>query len=358
VLEEYQEIDIVALGEYDNTISDIASHLDDLSCVAGIVFRRYRGLVRTSPRELVKDLDQLPYPAWDKINIHDYWESQFPRKKKPVATVMTSRGCNYHCSYCLYPQVLFQNKLRLRKLDKVLEEILWLKERFGARFIYFEDDNFTASWKRVEELCNMLIKEKVSISWGCLSRIDGVTKEHLALMKESGCYLIKYGVESGSQKLLDNIDKQNTLDAIAETFNITQKSGIMSHATVMVGAPAETKETILETRRFVRKLAPDSVQFSVCTPFPGTRFWEECQQNNWLSYEEWEDFDGNCGGVVNYPGLSKEEMRKAIRESYRDYYFSYPHLKRRLKRTLLGPDRTSQILRNLYLFKRLLKVGI
>jgi anaerobic magnesium-protoporphyrin IX monomethyl ester cyclase len=358
VMSEHREIDIVALGEYEYTISEIASSLDKLSAVKGIVFRKGDKLMKTETRELLKDIDELPYPAWDAIDIHLYRESQFPASKRPIATVMTSRGCNHHCTFCLYPQVMFNNKLRLRDLSMAIEEIRWLKDRFGVRFIYLEDDNFTASWKRVEEFCAMLIKERVNISWGCLSRTDGVTKERLSLLKESGCYLIKYGVESGSQQLLDNVNKHNTLDAIAKAFDLTKEMGIMTHATVMTGAPGENLQTISETRKFIRRLAPDSVQFSVCTPFPGTSFFDECKKNNWLNYERWEDFDGNCGGVLDYPGLSKQEIKRAVRDSYRNYYFSFPYIRQRLTRTFRGPDRLSQISRNFYLIKRLAKLEI
>lgn len=356
VMKEINDIDVIALGEYDETISDIALHLDNLFDVKGIVFRRDGEVYSTGRRELIKDLDSLPYPAWDLVDIHRYWESMFPKMKRPVATVMSSRGCNYNCSFCLYPQVLFQQRLRLRKLECVIDEIEWLKSSFGAMFFYFEDDNFTASWKRVERFCELLIERGLKITWGCLSRTDRVTEERIRLMKKSGCFLIKYGVESGVQETLDAIDKKKVLEEIIHAFNITKKVGIMTHATVMIGAPNETKETIRQTREFVKRLAPDSVQFSICTPLPGTRFWEEAIRNGWLSYSRWEDFDGVTGGVLDYPELSKEEIREAVQNSYLDYYSSFSHVKQRLKRMLFGPERFSQFLRNFWLLKRLCMV--
>ena len=305
VMEEIPQVDIIALGEYDETIADIASNLEDLTKVKGILFRTGREVVETEARELIDDLDSLPYPAWDLVEIDRYWESMFPKTKRPVATVMSSRGCNYRCSFCLYPQVLFQHKLRLRDLNRVIDEMEWLKREFGAGFFYFEDDNFTASWKRVEKFCQLLLEKGLNITWGCLSRTDKVTEERIRLMKESGCFLIKYGVESGVQTTLDAIDKRKVLEDVVHAFSVTKKGGIMTHATVMVGTPYETRETIRETRRFVRKLGPDSVQFSICTPLPGTKFWEECVGNRWLSYDRWEDFDGVAGGALNYPNFSK-----------------------------------------------------
>jgi radical SAM superfamily enzyme YgiQ (UPF0313 family) len=353
VMEQVKSVDIIALGEYDETIADIASNLDDLTKVAGIVFHHGKDVVRTEPRALIRDLDTLPYPAWDLVDIHRYWESMFPWTRKPVATVMSSRGCNFRCSFCLYPQVLFQFKLRLRDLNRVVDEIAWLNKEYGARFFYFEDDNFTASWKRVENFCHLLLERGLKITWGCLSRTDRVTEERIRLMKRSGCFLIKYGVESGVQSSLDHIDKHKALEEVVHAFAVTKKVGITAHATVMIGVAQETKETIQQTRAFVKKLGPDSVQFSICTPLPGTKFWDECKANGWLHYECWEDFDGVTGGVLEYPGLSKNEIREAVQNSYLDYYSSPAHIKQRLKTMVKGPERLSQCVRNFWLMRRL-----
>jgi radical SAM superfamily enzyme YgiQ (UPF0313 family) len=356
VLRQVPQVDIIALGEYDETIADIASNRDNFARVKGIAFRNNGEVVETGPRELIRNLDALPYPAWDLVEMNRYWESTFPKRKRPVATVMASRGCNYRCSFCLYPQVLFQHRLRLRDLNRVVDEMEWLKRGFGAKFFYFEDDNFTPSWRRVEKFCRLLLERELNITWGCLSRTDRVTLERLRLMKESGCFLIKYGVESGVQTTLDAIAKEKALEETIHAFALTKMVGIMTHATVMIGAPHETRETIRETRKFVKKLGPDSVQFSICTPLPGTKFWEECVANGWLSYDRWEDFDGVTGGVLSYPGVSKGEIREAIQNSYLNYYSSLPHIKQRIRRMVQGPERASQISRNLWLLKRLCMV--
>lgn len=356
VMEGLPQVDVIALGEYDETIADIASNLDDLSKVEGVLFRDGKELVQTKSRELIRDLDSLPFPAWDLVDINRYWESTFPSTKRPVATVMSSRGCNFRCSFCLYPQVLFQFRLRLRDLNRVVDEIEWLNTKFGARFFYFEDDNFTASWKRLEDFCRLLLERGLNITWGCLSRTDKVTEERIRLMKEAGCFLIKYGVESGVQTTLDAIDKKKVLDDVVHAFAVTKKVGITVHATVMIGAANETRQTICQTREFVKKLGPDSVQFSICTPLPGTKFWDECEANGWVSYDRWEDFDGVTGGVLEFPGLSKDQIREAVQDSYLDYYSSPAHIKQRLRTMIKGPERMSQFVRNFWLLKRLFMV--
>lgn len=356
IMEEVPQVDVIALGEYDETIADIASNLNDLKKVKGIVLRDGKGPVETESRELIKDLDALPYPAWDLVDIHRYWESMFPSTKRPVATIMSSRGCNFRCSFCLYPQVLFRFRLRLRDLNHVIDEMEWLKSRFGAQFFYFEDDNFTASWKRVEQFCHQLLERRLNVTWGCLSRTDRVTEERIGLMKASGCFLIKYGVESGVQDTLDAIDKHKVLKDVVQAFAVTKKVGITAHATVMIGAAHETRETIRQTRQFVKKLGPDSVQFSICTPLPGTKFWDECAENGWLHYDKWEDFDGVTGGVLDFPNLSRDDIREAVQNSYLDYYASPAHIKQRIKTMIQGPERLSQFRRNFWLLKRLFMV--
>ena len=357
VLRENPSIDVIALREYDETIADIASNLTNLSVVDGIKYRENGQIIKTTkPRRLVDDLDTLPFPAWDKINLNDYRESMFPITKRPIATIMTGRGCKYSCSFCLYPQVVYANRLRFRSISKVIQEIQWLKKEFGVKFFYIEDDSFTASWKRVETFCKYILDEKLNITWACLSRADEVTEERLRLMKEAGCFLIKFGVETGSQEQLDHIGKKSRLDVIKHCFDLCNKVNIISHATVMLGIPGDTKESIRKTQEFIKYLAPDSVQFSICTPFPGTRFWQECVENGWLDFECWEDFDGVSGGGLSYSHLSKKEIRGAIRESYLIYHFSLAYIRKRIRRTIFGPDRTSQMLRNFWLLKRLLMV--
>jgi radical SAM superfamily enzyme YgiQ (UPF0313 family) len=356
VMTQHPEVDIIATGEYDDTISDIAENLSDLSKIGGVVYRSNGGHARTGVRPLMKNLNELPFPAYDLVNLHDYRESMFPARKKPIATMWTSRGCNFHCNFCLFPQIFFQDRMRIRTPENIVAEIRWLKEKFGVQFFYFEDDNFTASWKRVETLAQRIIDEKLDITWGCLSRTDGVTPERLGLMKESGCYIVKFGIETGVEEFLEHMEKYNKISEIENAFEVAKKVNMVTHGTVMIGNAGETWDTIHRTRQFVKKLAPDSVQFSVCTPFPGTRFFDECRENGWLDYEKWEDFDGVTGGAISYPGLSKHDIQRAVKDSYLDYYSSLPHLRQRFRRILYGPERGSQMMRNLWLAKRFFRM--
>jgi radical SAM superfamily enzyme YgiQ (UPF0313 family) len=175
-------------------------------------------------------------------------------------------------------------------------------------------------------------------------------------MKESGCYIVKFGIETGVEEFLEHMEKYNKITEIENAFEVAKKVNMVTHGTVMIGNAGETWDTIRRTRQFIKKLAPDSVQFSVCTPFPGTRFFDECKQNGWLDYEKWEDFDGVTGGAISYPGLSKHDIQRAVKDSYLDYYSSLPHFRQRLRRILYGPERGSQMMRNLWLAKRFFRM--
>jgi len=152
---------------------------------------------------------------------------------------------------------------------------------------------------------------------------------------------------------LDHIDKRKPLQDVVHAFEVTKRVGITTHATVMIGTAGESKDTIGQTREFVKKLGPDSVQFSICTPLPGTPFWDECRDHGWLGFERWEDFDGVTGGVLNFPGLSSREIREAVQNSYLHYYSSPAHIRQRIKGMVKGPERISQFLRNFWLLRRL-----
>lgn len=355
IINDIPELDIIAFGEYDSTISQIASNINELDKINGIIYRENNEPVETDPAAGIPEIDLLPFPAYDLIDVNLYSEFLFPPGKSPIATIVSSRGCPYGCSFCVYPQLMTGKKIRYHSIEYVLEEIQWLKKDFGVKFIYFDDDTFTASWERVEQMCGSMIDNKIKIPWGCLGRVNGVNSDGLKLMHKAGCYLIKFGVESGNQSHLDKIDKNLKLEDILHAFKLTRKSGIYSHATVMFGVPGETEKSILETHNILEKLKPDFVQFSACTPFPGTNFYFDALENGWLKFENWENFDGAWDCVTEYPQLSREKIKAAVQDAYKTYYLTTPYLLQRIKRSISGPGRISQIRLNFGLLNRYIK---
>ena len=305
VMAKHPEVDIIATGEYDDTISNIAENLSDLSKIGGVVYRKSGGHARTGVRPLMKNLNELPFPAYDLVNVNDYRESMFPARKKPIATMWTSRGCNFHCNFCLFPQIFFQDRMRIRTPENIVAEIRWLKDKFGVQFFYFEDDNFTASWKRVETLAQRIIDEKLDITWGCLSRTDGVTPERLGLMKESGCYIVKFGIETGVEEFLEHMEKYNKISEIENAFEVAKKVNMVTHGTVMIGNAGETWDTIRRTRQFIKKLAPDSVRVQRVHAVPGDPLLRRVQGEGLARLREVGGLRRCDGGAISYPGLSK-----------------------------------------------------
>lgn len=352
LIEQKAALDFIGIGEYDFLIRDLCAAGFEPSGLAGIAYRDRAGQTCSRPTAPKYDLDLLPWPDYSLVELERYHEFLFPLRQRPIATIMTSRGCPFHCSFCLYPQVMFGHALRQRSISNVIAEIQHLVEQYGVRFIYFEDDTFTADWRRVREMCQALIESKVNVSWGCLGRVSGASLDNLKLMRKAGCYLIKFGVESGEQDLLDKARKGFSIDEIEQAFHNTHRVGMYSHATVMFGFPGDTAQTIATTHKFLRHISPDYVQFSICIPFPGTKLYDSCLTSKLLAYDCWEDFDGAWGGVIETEYLTRAEVRAAVLNGYKQYYLRFAYLMKRLYRSLVGPDILSQWLQNIDLLIR------
>ena len=355
LLELDPAIDWVGLAEYDFLPRDLCRNNLNPKDLAGVAFRAEDESIVSRTAEPITDLNFLPWPDYSLINPFNYNEFLFPFRKRPVATLMTSRGCPYRCSFCLYPQVMFGQKLRVRSITNVIAEIQHLIEQFGIRFFYFEDDTFTADWKRVQHFCSALQEHNLKITWACLGRVEGVTEARLQLMKRAGCYLIKYGVETAEEQQLKSMGKNLSGAEIEAAFRITREAGMYTHATIMFGWPGDTKQTIEHTHRLLRTIRPDYVQFSICTPFPGTEFFALCEKQDWLRYDRWEDFDGAWGGVIETNSLTRHDVRSAVKSGYKRYYLTWVYLFRRLNRSLFGPDIISQWFHNIDLLLRFLR---
>jgi anaerobic magnesium-protoporphyrin IX monomethyl ester cyclase len=327
ILEKNQLIDIVALGEYDYTVLDIAKAVKEnksFENIEGIAFKKDGRVIRTKPREAISDLDEMPFPARHFLPVEKYYSPLF--SARPSLRLISSRGCPFQCTFCSWPQTMYGRKVRLRMPEKVVDEIEEMIDKFGAKELYFDDDTFGAIPEHAISICNEILKRKIKIPWICMGRVDRINGEVLQKLSEAGCRVIKYGVESGSAEILKNIKKGITPEQIKKAFALTKKYRIQSYATVIFGLPGETQETIKETINFVNKIDPDFVQFSIATPYPGTEFFEQAQKNNWLTAKNWSDYDSIDKSVIEYPHLKKEEIEQAINTAYRKFYFRPKYL--------------------------------
>lgn len=326
-----KSIDFILRGEYEYILRDLVKTLiknKNLKEVKGLTYREGEKIIRNPSMPLIENLDELPFPARHFLPNEKYFEPLFIGK--PTLRLITSRGCPFFCTFCLWPQVMYGRKIRYRNIGNVIEEIKELKEKYKIKEFYFDDDTFTLDEKRVINLCKAIIKNKINLPWDCLGRVNMVTKKMLYWMKKAGCILIRYGVESGSQEILNRCKKGFTTDDIKRAFKMTHELGIKTHATVMFGLPGETKETIKKTIDFILKLNPSYVQFAIATPYPGTEYYNEVKKNGWLIAKNWSDYDPIGKSPVSYPNLSAKEINQAIKIAYKKFYLRPSYLFRKI----------------------------
>ncbi|OGA47602.1 MAG: hypothetical protein A3G25_13510 [Betaproteobacteria bacterium RIFCSPLOWO2_12_FULL_63_13] len=263
----------VVLGEPEFTVQEICRK-DSLAEIAGLVFQDGGKPVRTAQREL-PDVDALPTPAFHLMNLDDYGYELLGER---FALFEGSRSCPWSCHFCLLK--MYGEKYRRKDPERVIADVELAVEKFGVRNAYFIDLEFTVHHKLVDRLCEFLIRKQYDFRWACQTRLDTVDADMLAMMKKSGCSLIHYGVETGSERILDTINKKISFDKIRKGMALTHKAGIDSACFFMLGLPGETPEDMARTVEFAKQLNPTYASFSVATPFPGTHFHKQ-YVGNW-----------------------------------------------------------------------------
>jgi radical SAM superfamily enzyme YgiQ (UPF0313 family) len=274
-------IDIVIKGEPELTASELIKN--KLKNVRGILFKENGKIVENPPRDFL-NLNKLPYPAWDLIKLKNY---TLPFSKKPFLIILTGRGCPYNCSFCTAPYY-YGRIVRKRKVRKITEEIEWILKNFGVRNFFFFEENFTSDRRFVLKLCDELIKKKLNIKWICNSRVDTIDKDMIKKMKQAGCWLISFGIESPNKNILTQAKKEITRNQIKEAIHITKSAGIITNGIFILGLPGENIKTVKETIEFAKNSHLDFAEFAIATPFPGSPLYEEYKNKlpkNWKKYE-------------------------------------------------------------------------
>jgi anaerobic magnesium-protoporphyrin IX monomethyl ester cyclase len=322
ILTENPAVDAVVRGEAEITVRDLALSLAEdgnLSEVQGLTYRRGDDVLVNPPRSLIEDLDSLPFPARHIVRQEGYRAAIYSGDR-PTAMV-SSRGCIYHCVYCLWPDTLYGHKFRARSAANVVDEMEHVVREYGVDEIYFDDDCLTQNKKRVLEMCRLLVERGVDVKWIVQARVDTVDREVLAAMKEAGCHYVLFGVESGSPKMLEIMKKRITLDRVRRAFKDCRELGIKTQAYFLFGVPGETEETIEETIAFAKEIDADSTQFAIAIPHPGTQLYQTCVDNGWLVFDSWEDFAAE-NSLIATEDLSRQDVERARIHAYRSHYFS------------------------------------
>jgi radical SAM superfamily enzyme YgiQ (UPF0313 family) len=268
-LEQFACADFALIGEAERTLAMLAQALasgQPPDQIPGIV-RRRDGQVVCGPEPVFPELDEVPRPARDLV-ARAYQEKRYYSimvRNTPVDTLFTSRGCPFHCGFCYN----FRQKYRYRTPDDVVDELTRIRER-GIRDVEIADDTFTGLRRRALEIFDLIIAEKLDISFRIKSRVDVFTQELAKKARQAGVYLVAFGMESASQKMLDAMNKKTTVEMNARACELTRKYKMLSHSSWIVGYPGETPETVSETLDFIRKNRPSTVNLAVLRPYPNT----------------------------------------------------------------------------------------
>lgn len=322
MLEEYPQVDFILRGEFEYTLRDLARVLaggGDLATVEGLSYRQ-NGAARATPaRPLEMEMDRFPFPDRAIVPNADYRSAVF--EGGTPTTMITSRGCPAYCTFCLWPETMYGHRFRARSAENVVAEIEQAVTDHGVDEIYFDDDTFTFGRRRLMEIMDLIRERGLHnrMQWRCQSRVDTVDRESLIAMRDAGCNYIYFGIESGSQELLDRMRKGISLEKVRETFALCKQVGIKRQAFFLFGMPGETKETIQQSIDLAKELAPDSVQFAVAIAHPGTRLYEEAKAKGWLRAEAWEDFAAERA-MIETPELSLAQVEQARIDAYRQFY--------------------------------------
>ena len=331
-MKECPDVDYIIRGEGEEAMVDLIEYLlSDSSMppisIAGLVWRREDDTVQcNSDRSVIRDLGVLPENIYEDIDVAKYVPHPGKYKRLPSVPLVAQRGCPFQCVFC-GAQVIHGRKSRFVPVESMINQIRYLVEERGVKEITFQDSTFSLSKKYTVELLKRMISEKIEVLWSCTTRVDSVDTDMLKLMKESGCWLILFGVESGNQESLDLLKKgpKMTLDLIRKRIKEAKKTGINLINTFILGLPNEDERMVENTIAFAKELCSQIAEFYLPVPYPGTELYSICQKTGGLRTDAaWEDYlavDFDNPVYVN-PKLGKEKMKYYYRKAWRDYYNS------------------------------------
>ena len=291
---EETHADYVVVGEGEEALFQLMESIERNESTENLQGIMTKDSKRIAQRPLIENLDGLPYPDWEQIDPRSYKRAPHGGlvKSFPIAPIISSRGCTFECTFCASSR-LWHRKIRFRSPENVVDEIEFLVKRFKVKEIHFEDDNLTLKRQHIEDICKSILRRNLRINWATPNgiRVDTLDLELLKLMKKSGCYSIAFGIESGNQKILNNIKKHTSLETVIKAVKLAKKIGIITQGFFIFGLPGETEETIHETIDFAKRLPLDKAQFLILDVLPGSGLWDEIMRGRpaeWAhrSYQE------------------------------------------------------------------------
>ncbi len=328
-LNETKSLDVIVRREGEQTFLELLHRIEakkNFEGVQGTTIRTGEGkILRNEDRNFLHDLDSLPSPAYHLLPLDSY-----RRMGKTIFPIVTSRGCVQWCDFCSTVR-MFGRGYRVRSPKKVVDDMEMLHNKYGESQFTFYDDAFTINRQHTLEMCADIKERKLKVEWDCETRVDAVDKELLEKMRDAGCITIWFGVESGSEKILGKMHKKINRDQVREAFKMTQKTGMMTIASAVIGFPGETEETAWETINFINSLNPDDIGCYVATPYPGTPMYEEVVKNGWLRVTDFDKYD-TATPTFETPYLSMEKIREIKYKAHQKFYLRPRYVLKMMRR--------------------------
>ena len=350
ILRKYPSVDIVARGEGEKTVVELANCLKngaDLKNVRGINFRSEEKMVSTPDQPLIQDLDSLPFPDRKLLDVEYHCliagANIAPKK---FTSIVTSRGCVYGCRFCSCTE-LAKNRWRSRSAENTVEELQLLACE-GYRQLIFVDDAFTMNPKRVIEICRGIRKEKLDLEWICEGRVDICSYGMLREMVRAGCRVLYLGIENANQRILDYYNKRITPEQSETAVKTAKRAGVdVIAGSFIIGAPDETREEIWNTINFAQRVPIDLPQFNILGAHPGNDIWNEFVAKGFLDPEEWWEKGVAVSEVYPYAEVSRDEIMQIMHNAFFQHVYRPGFLVKQAAQTLKSMYRMNVLVRNL-----------
>jgi anaerobic magnesium-protoporphyrin IX monomethyl ester cyclase len=281
--------DVAVLGEGEETIVELANCKDrdlPISSIKGIAYREGCNFKFTPPRELIRNLDNLPFPARELFDNEDYKLYYLRKFGYSTTPLISSRGCPFSCDFCSRP--VFGTTLRQRSPRNIVDEVEEIAA-LGFERVWFADDCFTLNPEHLAQVCSLLEQRHLNIGWECLSRVDTLNLDTAKAMKKAGCIRVFFGIESGNDKILELMNKRITTSQAKKAVHASKEAGLQIGAFFIIGYPGESDKTVLDTVRFASKLPLDYLSFTLPYPIPGTSLYDRIKDNGNVFVDDWEE---------------------------------------------------------------------
>lgn len=351
ILESYPAIDILVTGEGEKAMAELAAGANP-GTIQGMVYRDGTEIRDNGLRTDLCELDALPFPAYHKLAgfPKQFEAALFNYPKAPTATIISSRGCPYQCSYC--DRSVYRRSFRYNSAEYLYDHMAFLKREFGIRHVFFYDDLFTFNRERIEKFCGLLRAKPLKMTFNCAVRVGHIDDELLRMLKASGCWMVSLGIESGAPEILARHKTRVDFNEMKTTVQRIQKAGIRAKGLFMMGLPGETEETVKMTTDFINGLDLDDMNMTKFTPFPGSPIYQTIHDEG-IFEEKWELM--NCLNFVFVPkGIeSKERIEELYKQFIKRFYTGSNWTRKIVPLMFKSPDSAKRLFKNLPTFLRI-----